>query len=116
MIAAILGKRTIRPFMSSISRLLIRCSTVPTQRNMSDFEIAWKMIRRIAAQIASAVPIPAQATISPRFAIVEYASTRLALDWEMAIPEAIRNVNAPTNARVYPMTVPWKTGANRTRM
>jgi NADH:ubiquinone oxidoreductase subunit 5 (subunit L)/multisubunit Na+/H+ antiporter MnhA subunit len=99
-IAAIRGIRTIRPFMSSISRLLIRCSTVPTERNMSDFEIAWKMIRRIAAQIASAVPIPAQATTRPRFAIVEYASTLFAFVWEMAIPEAMRKVNAPTNARV----------------
>ena len=57
--------------MSSISLLLIRCLTVPTERNMSDFEIAWKMIRRIAAQIASAVPIPAQAVTRPRLAIVE---------------------------------------------
>ena len=51
--AAIFGMRTMSPFMSSISRLLIRCSTVPTERKRSDLEIAWKTIRRIAAQIAS---------------------------------------------------------------
>ena len=52
-IAAIFGIRMIKPFISSISRLSILCSTVPTERNRRDLEMAWKMIRRIAAHIAS---------------------------------------------------------------
>ena len=59
------------PSISSISRLPIWCSVVPTHRNIKDFAIAWKIIRKIPAQTASAVPMPPQATIRPRFAIVE---------------------------------------------
>ena len=48
---AILGIRTISPPISSIFRLPIRFSTVPTQRKRSDLAIAWKMISRIATHI-----------------------------------------------------------------
>ena len=48
---AILGIRTISPPMSSMFRLPIRFSTVPTQRKRSDLAIAWKMISRIATHI-----------------------------------------------------------------
>ena len=82
--------------MSSMSRLPIWCSAVPTHRNSSDFAIAWNSTRKAAAQTASGVPTPAQATIKPRFAMVEYASTRLAFDCEMAMNEQNKNVRPPT--------------------
>ena len=42
------------------------------------------------------MPTPAQATIRPRLAIVEYASTRLALVCEMAMKLHSRKVRPPT--------------------
>ena len=49
---------------------------------------AWNSTRNVAAHTASGVPTPAQATMRPRLAIVEYASTRLALVCEMAMNAA----------------------------
>ena len=49
-ITAIFGIRTIRPSISSMLRLPIRCSIAPVPRKRSDFATAWKTIRRIAAQ------------------------------------------------------------------
>ena len=51
--------------------------------------MAWNRIRKQAAHAASGVPTPAQAVIRPRFAMVEYASTRLALVCEMAKEKGI---------------------------
>ena len=82
--------------MDSMSREPIWCSAEPTQRNSRLFAAAWKMIRKMAAQTASGVPTPAQAAIRPRLPMVEYASTRLALDCEMASSDDIRNVKPPT--------------------
>ena len=90
------GMRSNNRSMSSMSRLPIWCSAVPTHRNSSDFAIAWNSTRKAAAQTASGVPTPAQATIKPRFAMVEYASTRLAFDCEMAMNEQNKNVRPPT--------------------
>ena len=95
----ILARRGIlenRPSMSSMSLLPIWCSAVPTQRNSMDLVTAWNIISRTPAQTASGVPTPAHATISPRLAMVEYASTRLPLLWEMAAMDASRNVTPPT--------------------
>ena len=94
--AASLGILTKRPSISSISLLPILCSAVPTHKNSSDFVTAWNMISIMPAHTASAVPIPPHVTISPRFAIVEYASTLLALLCEIAANDAIRNVIPPT--------------------
>ena len=69
---------------------------MPTHRNSRLFATAWKTTKKIAAQIASGVPTPAQAVIRPRLAIVEYASTRLALLCEMAKNEQNRKVRPPT--------------------
>ena len=77
---------------------------MPTHRNSSDFAIAWNSTRKAAAQTASGVPTPAQATIKPRFAMVEYASTRLAFDCEMAMNEQNKNVMAPTLVTIKPVT------------
>ena len=90
------GMRSNKRSMSSMSRLPMWCSAVPTQRNSRDFAIAWNSTRNVAAHTASGVPTPAQATIRPRFAMVEYASTRFALDCEMAMNEQKRNVSPPT--------------------
>ncbi len=109
-----LGRFVIRPAMSSMSREWTWCSTVPTPRKRRDFATAWKMISRIAAQTASYVPIPPQATTSPRFATVEYASTRLAFDCVTAMAEAARKVTPPTSPRRSPGRVFAKTGANLT--
>ena len=65
------GRRAKRPSMSSMLRLPIRCSTVPTHRNSSDFDTVWKMMRKMAAHTASEVPTPAHAEMSPRLAMVE---------------------------------------------
>ena len=76
------------------------CSAVPTHRNSSDFAMAWNRMRNAAAQTASGVPTPAQAVMRPRFAIVEYASTRLALLCEMAMNEHSANVMPPTSTTI----------------
>ncbi len=65
------GMRSNSRSMSSMSRLPMWCSAVPTHRNRSDFAMAWKTMRKTAAQTASGVPTPAQAQIRPRLAIVE---------------------------------------------
>ena len=90
------GRRLKRPSMSSMLRLPMRCSTVPTHRNRIDLDTVWKMMRKTAAQAASAMPTPAQAAMRPRFAIVEYASTRLALLWLMAMKLQSTKVTPPT--------------------
>ena len=71
------------------------------------------MVSRIAATIAAGVPIPAQAVIKPRFAMVEYARTYFALLWEIARAEVIRKVNAPTNASAIPTHV-WENSGAKT--
>ena len=53
----------------------------------------------IAAHIASAVPIP-HGNDKPEVCNSGVGEHPFAFVWEMAIPEAIRKVNAPTNARV----------------
>ena len=65
------GRRAKRPSMSSMLRLPMRCSTVPTHRKSSDLDTVWKMIRKIPAHTASAVPTPAHAAMRPRLAMVE---------------------------------------------
>ena len=90
------GMRSNRRSIDSMSREPMWCSAVPTQRNRSDLAAAWKMVSRIAAQIASPVPTPAQATIKPRLAMVEYARTRLALVCEIAMNEHSMKVMPPT--------------------
>ena len=57
-------------------------------------------MRNAAAQTASGVPTPAHAVMRPRFAIVEYASTRLALLCEMAMNEHSANVMPPTSTTI----------------
>jgi len=57
--------------MSSMSRLPMCCSMVPTHRNMRALEMAWKTIRSTAAAMAAGVLMPAQATIMPRLLMVE---------------------------------------------
>ena len=42
------GMRTMSPDMLSMSRVLVFCSKVPTQRNSSALVTAWKRISRIA--------------------------------------------------------------------
>ena len=68
---ASLGIRMNRLSMSSMSRLSMWCSAVPTHKNSSDLAAAWNISRNMAAQTASGVPTPAQATIRPRLATVE---------------------------------------------
>ena len=91
------GMRSKSRSMSSMSRLPMWCSAVPTHKNRSDLAMAWNRMRNAAAQTASGVPTPAQATIRPRLAMVEYASTRLALVCEMAMNEQSANVMPPTS-------------------
>ena len=70
-IIVVTGIFGISPIMSSISRVPMACSILPMQRNSSDFESAWKQRIITPAAYAIGVPMPAQATIKPRFAIVE---------------------------------------------
>ena len=90
------GRRLNSPSMSSMLRLPMRCSTVPTHRNSVDLDTVWKIMRKMAAHTASAVPTPAHALMRPRLAMVEYASTRLALLCVMAIKLQSTNVMPPT--------------------
>ena len=57
---------------------------------------AWNSTRNVAAHTASGVPTPAQATMRPRLAMVEYANTRFALACEMAMKLHSRKVKPPT--------------------
>ena len=65
------GMRSNKRSISSMSRLPMWCSAVPTHRNSSDFAMAWNSTRKQAAHTASGVPTPAQAVMRPRFAMVE---------------------------------------------
>ena len=69
--SAVRGMRSYRPRMSSMSRLPISCSMVPTQRKSRDLDTAWKMISMMAAVMARGVFRPAQAMIRPRLEMVE---------------------------------------------
>ena len=61
---------------------------------------------RIAAAMERGVLIPAQAMISPRFAIVEYAKTLLPVDWLTASADVAKKVNAPAIAMTILRYVP----------
>ena len=65
------GMRSNRRSMSSMSRLPMWCSAVPTHRNSRLFATAWNRMRKHAAHTASGVPTPAQAAMRPRLAMVE---------------------------------------------
>ena len=92
------GRRYRRPCMSSRLRLCRQFSVAPTSWNIRDFEMAWNIIRNTPAQIVSGLPIPAQATISPRFEIVEYARTFFASTCPIAMIEVMKKVNPPIPA------------------
>ena len=85
-------------------------SVAPTSRKSSDFETAWNIIRNTPAHKVSGVPVPAQATIRPRFDTVDIASTRFASLCAIAINEATKNVKPPISATSVPVTVPLIAG------
>ena len=109
-INAISGNFIINPCISSISLLPMTCSVAPTDKNISDFDTEWNIIKRIADQIDSYVPIPAQAVISPKFAIVEYANTFLASFCEIAIIDISTNVIPPIKETKSPAIFPANIG------
>ena len=109
----VMGILNMMPLMSSISRLPMVCSIVPTHRNSRALVTAWKTRMISAAEYASGEPMPAQATISPRLAMVEYASTRFPLLWLIAIAEVTANVNAPASAMTVASLVSANAGASR---
>ena len=96
------GMRSNSRSMSSMSRLPMWCSAVPTHKNSRLLAMAWNRMRKSAAHTASGVPTPAQAVIRPRLAMVEYASTRLALVCETAMNEHSANVRPPTRMTMRP--------------
>ena len=55
----------------SMSRLPTWCSAVPTHKKSRDFAAAWKTSRKMAAQMAAALPMPAHRVIRPRLEMVE---------------------------------------------
>ena len=62
-----------------MSREPMVCSTVPMHRNKSALDTAWNTISIMAAETAPGVLMPAQVTIRPRLAMVEYARIFLPL-------------------------------------
>ena len=109
---ASLGSLPKRPSISSISLDPIWCSAVPTQRNMSDFVIAWNMRSIMPAHTAPVAPTPPQITMRPRFAIVEYARTLLPFDCEIAANDARRNVIPPMSITIMPAILKPRHGAS----
>ena len=109
------GSLMIRPCMSSILRDPVTFSTAPTHRNISDFETAWKITSITPAHTASGRPTPAQATISPKLEIVEWASTRFPSDVAIAIRDAAKKVNPPIKVTRTPVSVPSSIGEMRIR-
>ena len=69
--SAVRGMMRHSPRMSSMSKLPIFCSMVPTARNKRPLEMAWNRMSRMAAAWASGVFRPAQAMMSPRLPMVE---------------------------------------------
>ena len=92
--------------MSSISRLPVAFSIAPTAWNIIDFDTAWNMSSKIAAQSVSSLPTPAHAVIRPRFEMVEYASTFLPSLTVIASILAMRNVNPPIRETIVPARFP----------
>ena len=70
-ISAVTGITAYRPRMSSISRLAMCCSMLPTHRNKRALMMAWKINSKIPAVIACGEFNPAQANIRPRLLMVE---------------------------------------------
>ena len=61
----------------------------------------------------SSWPMPAQATISPRFETVEKASTFFPSFWAMAMALAAMKVKPPMSETMVPVMVPARAGASR---
>ena len=76
-------------------------------------DTAWNIIRRMAAHTASCIPTPAQAVISPRLDIVEYARTFFPSSWEIASMEVTRKVKPPIVVTIVPARLPSMAGARR---
>ena len=72
------------------------------QQYDKDFDTAWNKIKNTAAQMVSWYPAPAQATIKPKFEIVEYANTFLPSLCEIARQDATKNVNPPQRYTICP--------------
>ena len=96
--------------MSSISLEPSVFSAAPTDWNSMDLLTEWKIIRKTAAQTVSSAPMPVHPTISPRFDIVENASTFLASFWAIAIILAMINVKPPILDTIRPTIFPSSAG------
>ena len=110
------GSLMISPCISSISRLPIQFSISPTVWNNNDLDTAWNIISINPAHTASGCPTPAQAVISPRLEIVEYASTFLPSLCEIARRDAAKKVNPPITVTITPVILPDIRGERRSNI
>ena len=68
---AVIGIGRRRPLSRRMSRVPVSWSMMPAAMKSDALKTAWFMMWKIAATIASGVPRPASAVISPRWLMVE---------------------------------------------
>ena len=92
---AVCGISWYRPLSLRMSRVPLSWSMMPTAMNSDALKVAWLSVWKMAATMASGVPMPSRAVISPRWLIVEYASSPLRSCWKMAMKEPSNSVQTP---------------------
>ena len=68
---AVTGSDWRRPLSTRMSRVPVSWSMMPAAMNSDALKVAWLRMWKIAATMASGVPMPISVVISPRWLIVE---------------------------------------------
>ncbi len=72
---AVIGIACRKPLSLPKSRVPVSWSTTPVAMNSDALNVAWFIMWKTAATSASSVLMPSSSVMSPRWPIVEYAST-----------------------------------------
>ena len=92
---AVIGSLWRRPRSTRRSRVPVSWSMMPAAMNSEALKVAWLRMWKIAATIASGVPMPISTVMRPRWLIVEYASRPLRSCWKMAMKAPSSSVHTP---------------------
>ena len=97
-----------------MSRVPVSWSMIPAAMKSEALNVAWFIMWKTAATAASGLFRPSRSVISPRWLIVEYASSALRSFWNMAAYAPSSNVQRPAPPTIQNQaSVPERTGQRR---
>lgn len=111
---AVIGMALYRPDKRLRSRVPVSWSTMPAAMNSEALKVAWLIMWKMAATSASVLFRPSSSVISPRWLMVEYASTPFMSCWKMAAYAPSTSVISPAPPMIQNhSSVPDSTGQKR---